>query len=179
MLTKVQKEFTFQTALHFEDKYMINYYEMLAIMEIMTEEPLDQNIAIERMTYFLNSTIENVIFIPSEKVEAIEKYQLAGIKVCEVPEEPYDQIIGYLLTNKCNAIMEGKIIVSEIIFGSKLSNLIKFHINGEIAGMEYPNKQWYNDKNNTVSLSKNKNKIVKLFDQHDSWKDLGLIWQQK
>lgn len=176
---KIEKDFTFLSALHFEGKFMVNLYEMYAKMEVFTENPAEQHIAIERMIYFLNHQIEDAIFVHEDEKEVIQKYRDAGMKVCTVPEEPFDQIMGMILINKCNAIMEGRIAINEITFGSKLSNLIKFNIEGELAAEEFPEKSWYNSSSlSTQDKVSKKDKIVKLFDQHD-WKDLELTWIEK
>lgn len=179
--SKVHKSFTFQSAIHFEDRFMVNLYEMDAIFEIYTEDTREQNIAIERVTHFLGAEIEDCLFISIEEKDMINKYSAAGIKVCTIPEDPYDQIIGLVLLNKCNAIMEGKIVMTEIILGSKLSNLIKFELNHEVAAAEFDGKNWYNDSSlRMVDKFSKKDKIVNLFDhKYDSWEDLGLTWEEK
>jgi hypothetical protein len=58
MIAQIHKDFTFLSAVHFENKYMVNLYEMSALMIVETENSKNQNIAIERITYFLNNTIE-------------------------------------------------------------------------------------------------------------------------
>jgi len=153
---------------------------MDAKFEIYTEDTREQNIAIERVTHFLGSVIEDCLFISIEQKDAINKYHAAGIKVCTIPEDPYDQIIGLILLNKCNAIMEGKIVMTEILIGSKLSNLIKFELYHEVATAEYDGKHWYNDGSLVIADKFNKkDKIVNLFDHNcDSWKDLGLTWKE-
>lgn len=178
--SKIQKNFTFQAAIHFEDRFMVNLYEMDAKFEIYTEDTREQNIAIERVTHFLGSVIEDCLFISIEQKDAINKYHAAGIKVCTIPEDPYDQIIGLILLNKCNAIMEGKIVMTEILIGSKLSNLIKFELYHEVATAEFDGKHWYNDGSLVMADKFNKkDKIVNLFDHKcDSWEDLGLTWEE-
>jgi hypothetical protein len=178
MEIKVQKEFNFLSSVHFENQFMLNFYEMTAYMTIYTEETKEQHIAIERLMYFINAFLENTIFIHEKETEAIEKYKAAGIKICPIPEEPYDQIIGLVLINKFNAIMEGRIVVDEIVFGSRLSNLIKFSIYGDEAKLEYEGKHWWNDSGLTTETTKKskKDKIVKLSDYKDEWKELELTW---
>lgn len=179
MSTRITKDFTFLSSLHFQDKYMVNLYEMNASMIIETFDQVEQNIAIERMNYFLSDVLEGCIFIQDTELEAMEKYSNAGLKIVSVPEEPYDQIIGLLLLNKCNAIMENRIHLSDIIFGSKLSNLIKFDLSSEMAINEYPEKKWYNDSSLNTHSKKKKDKIVKLFDSKNDWADLELTWPKK
>lgn len=176
MNIQIEKDFTFMTAIHFEKKYMVNLYELHAKMEVMTEDAREQNIAVERMNYFLSNHIEDIIFVQNTEKEAIQNYTNAGMKVCIIPEEPYDQIIGMLLINKCNAIMEGRIVVNEIVFGSKLSNLIKFNISGELAKLEYSEDNWYNKSSLSFTDKNKKEKIVTLFDKNN-WAQLELTWK--
>lgn len=176
MNIQIQKDFTFLAAIHFEKKFMLNLYELSAQMEVLTENVREQNIAIERMNYFLGTYIEDAIFIEDTEKEAIQNYNNAGIKTCIVPEEPYDQIIGMILINKCNAIMENKIVINQVIFGSKLSNLIKFNIDGEVSQLEYPENAWYNKNTLSVTEKGKKDKIVNLFDKN-TWAELGLTWK--
>jgi len=181
MSSKIQKEFTFMTAVHFNGKYMVNLYEMNAIMNINTLDSNDQNIAVERITHFIGSVIEDCIFVCDKEKEAIDKYTKAGIKVCTIPEEPYDQIVGLIIMNKCNAIMEDRIIMTDIVFGSKLSNLIKFELSNETAEAEFDGKHWWNIPSMCTQLSKNKKeKIVNLFDhKFEDWAELELTWTEK
>lgn len=178
MSTKISKSFNFQSAIHFQDKFMINFFEMVARMIVETDDVEEQNTAIERMIYFLESKIEDCVFVHEVDTDSIEKYTKAGMKVCTLPEEPYDQIIGLCLVNKCNAIMEGRIIVEEIEIGSKLSNLIKFTISDEAAELEYPGKYWWNDSSLNMQSKKKKDKIVPLFG-NDNWAELELTWKTK
>lgn len=179
MSIRIQKDFTFLSSLHFESKFMVNLYEMNAGMIIETFSQEEQHIALERMNYFLTNVLEGCIFVQDKEQEAIEKYSNAGLQICTVPEEPYDQILGLILVNKCNAIMENKVHLSDIIFGSKLSNLIKFDISSEMAINEYPGKHWWNNSSCVTHTKKKKDKIVKLFDTNNDWEELGLSWPKK
>lgn len=115
MSSRIQKEFTFMSAVHFNGKYMVNLYEMNCVMTINTLDSREQNIAVERITHFLNVVLEDCIFVCDSEKDAIDKYNKAGMKVCTLPEEPYDQIVGLILMNKCNAMMEDKIVMTDIV----------------------------------------------------------------
>lgn len=175
---EIEKDFTFLTSIHFEDKFFVNLYEMKAYMQILTENAIEQNIAIERLNYFLGEYIDSAVLVKESEEDAINKYRAAGLKICTTPEEPFDQIVGMILINKCNAIMEGRIVMSDITFGSKLSNLIKFNIDHETAAAEFAGKYWYNKHTLSLHNKTKKDKIVNLFEQND-WKDVGLTWKEK
>jgi len=180
MSTRIKKDFTFQAALHFEDRFIINLFELNIEMLVETDDEREQNIAVERLAYLLGGQIEDCIFVCEREKDAIAKYNAAGMKVCLLPEDPYDQIIGLVLLNKFNAVMEGRIVVTELEIGSKLSNLIKFIISSEEAEAEYPGKYWWNDSGcGFQSKSKKaKDKIVPLF-SNDDWAEFDLTWKEK
>lgn len=181
MNTRVSKDYTFLSSIHFDNRFMVNLYEMNISMVIQTFDMLEQNIAIERVNYFISTILEESIFINNKEVEFIEKYNNAGLRCCLIPEDPFDQIIGLILMNKCNAIMEDRIHITDMIFGSKLSNLIKFELTSEMAINEYPGKYWWNDNTmSTASKPKKKDKIINLFDNKDNdWANLELIFIKK
>lgn len=174
MNVRIEKNFTFQAAIHFEGTFMVNTYDMTLLMTVLTEDQLEQNIAIERINFYIIENLEHSIFVDSKQKKAIEKYRKAGMKVIELPEEPYDQIIGIVLMLKFDAIMEGRVSLDETVFGSKLTSNIKFHTLFEEAEALYAGNNWWN--NNSCAITTKKEKVVKLFDTTD-WKDVGLTWQ--
>lgn len=179
MTARIHKEFTFLSAIHFENKFMVNLYEMSAFMTINTVDAREQNVAVERISHFIENVLEKCIFVCDREKDAIEKYTKAGMTVCTIPEDPYDQIVGLVLMNKCNAIMEGRVELNDVIFGSKLSNLIKFELNTEMAEDEFAGKHWWNDPTLCLENKKNKkDKIVKLFEEKNDWADLDLTWKE-
>lgn len=181
MTTRIEKDFYFQAAVRFEGKFYLNIYDLTLSMLVETESTREQNVAIERINYFLNSIVENCIFVCYTETEAIELYEKAGLKVCSTPEEPFDQIIALILILKLNSIIENKLFITDMILGSKLSEGIKFSVVPEVASSLYKEPGWYNDSSTSIrhqnKLSKKKEKIVKLFDA-DDWNDLGLGWRE-
>jgi hypothetical protein len=77
--------------------------------------------------------------------------------------------------------MEERIIMTDIVFGSKLSNLIKFELSNETAEAEFSGNHWWNTPTMCVQIQKNKkDKIVNLFDhKSDDWAELELTWTGK
>jgi hypothetical protein len=54
-------------------------------MEVNTESIKEQNIAMERIHYFLCECLGNCIFVQDTEKKVIEKYTNADIKVCTLP----------------------------------------------------------------------------------------------
>lgn len=180
MSTRIVKDFTIDAAVHFENKFMITPFDMKLFMDVETDSVREQNVAIERTNYFLQYHLDSCIFVDSKLTDAISKYEQAGIRVVEMPEEPYDQIVGIVLLLKLNSIMEDRLIITDCVFGSKLSTGIKFDLAVEQAKESFHGKFWWNDPSLSLTnrtLNK-KDKVVKLFDI-GKWDQIGLSWKEK
>ena len=150
-------------------------------MDVQTESIKEQNIAMDRILYFLNESLSNSVFIHSEEKKSIEKYNQAGIKTCILPEEPYDQIITVLLLMKFNAITEGKLLITDIALLSVLSDQVRFLYDIDSASNHPFGKGWWSDTNTSISdVAKHnkKDKIVRLVKSCD-WANIGLDWNAK
>lgn len=180
MPSRIQKDIAFFSGVHFENQFMINLYECDISIIINTDDAREQRVALDRLVYFVTNHLQNSLIISSTEKEMITKYENAGLRLCIVPEEPYDQILGLVLLNKFNSIMEGKMEVMDMTFGSKLSDYVKFDLAKEEAESIFNQDSWYNDS--SVSLrdtpKKKKDKVVKLFDP-DEWTKNDLNWKEK
>jgi hypothetical protein len=181
MSTRIEKDFYFQNAVHFENKFYVNSYELTISVLVETDSPREQNVAMDRASYFLMSELQNSVLIHKKEIEAIEKYKNAGIKICEIPEEPFDQIIGMILLMKLNAIMENRLKITDLVLGSSMSEGVRFNIVSEVAESLFSEMNWWNKP--TICMTEEECKVspdnvVKLFDDKD-WKELGLSWKEK
>jgi hypothetical protein len=151
-------------------------------MEVETLSIIEQNIAMDRIIYFLEDSLANSVFVENTEKKAIEKYTQADIKVCTVPEEPYDQIITILLILKLNAIAEGRLNITDIYLESELSDSVRFSYDIETARHNpFGNKGWWLDSSTSIAdveKTTKKEKIVRLVKNTD-WANVGLEWEKK
>lgn len=181
MNTRIEKDFYFQTAVHFEDKFYVNTYDLTLSLLVETESIREQNIAMERAEYFLANVLQNSLLINVTDKIAIDKYANAGLRVCELPEEPYDQILSMVLLLKLNAMMEGRLKITDLVLGSTLSEGVRFTIVSEVAENVLGGNHWWNKPTMCLTngeCQNNLDNIVKLFDDED-WADIGLSWKEK
>lgn len=181
MGTKISREFTFLSAVYFEGEFLINNFDISLTLSVETDSIHEQNVAMDRIKYFINERLENCIFIQESETRTIEKYQAAGLKICTLPEEPYDQIITIILLNKLNSICEGKLVVTTIQLNSILSDGVGFIYDIDDPVNVFPYKNgWWLDSSNTISNKTigKKEKIVRLVKKND-WVSLGLDWKNK
>jgi hypothetical protein len=155
----------------------MNSYNIVLSMDVMTDSILEQNIAMERIKFFLHEVIDSAVFVHNKETKIIEKYSDAGIKVCTLPEQAYDQIITVLLYYKLNAITEGRLHVTHIELESQLSDGVGFLWETESTEIPYGQGWWTDD---TISIcdkiTGKKEKVVKLVKKCD-WASLGLDWK--
>ena len=182
MNTRIEKDFFFLCAVHFENEFYVNSYEVALSMLVETDSSREQQVAMNRIMYFIENVLQNSILVNSKDTASIKKYTKAGIRVCELPEQPYDQIMSMVLLLKLNAIMEGRIKITDMILGSSMSEGVKYNIVAEIAEGVYSGNHWWNKPCTCMkqhdSDNKNDDKVVKLFDD-SKWSEVNLSWKEK
>ena len=183
MTTRIEREFSFQAGVYFQEEFLMNLYTLNLYMEVETESIREQNVAMERIKYFLNECLENSIFVQDTEQKIIEKYNTCGFKVCTVPEEPYDQIITLLLLVKLNSITEGRLIITDITLGSRISDKVRFNCDIESPRGPLEASGWWTDSSTSMSDIKKtlkKDKVVKLIKTPSTdWAEFNLVWKEK
>jgi len=165
MTARIARSFDLQMGVHFTGAFYMNLYDIDLQFNVETESIKEQNIALERIKFYLSECLEQSILIHDKEEDAIEKYMAANLRICIIPEEPYDQIIGILLLTKLNAITEGKLVITDINIGSRMSDGVTCLHSLEDNPGPFLLKGWWNDNNtkiNDYKYSPRNKKIVKL-----------------
>lgn len=182
MTARIHRSFDLQAGVHFNDSFYMNQYEFDVEFTVESESIREQNIALSRIKHFLHECVEHSIFVQDTEIDAIEKYVEANMKVCVVPEEPYDQIICIMLMVKLNAIAEGRLTITDIALCSKMSDGVSCLHNIEENTGPFRNPGWWSESSakisNLMTNSKNK-KILKLVKPTVDWADLFLAWEER
>lgn len=147
---------------------------MTLFMDVMTDSITDQNIAMDRLKFFIQEVLDSCVFVHNTENKIIEKFTDAGLRVCSLPDEVYDQIITVLLYYKLNAITEGKLHITNIELESELSDGVGFVWEAETVEVPF-GQGWWTD--NTLSINDKpikKDKVVKLVKKKCDWTSLGL-----
>lgn len=180
MTARISRNFSLMAGVYFKNDFCMNLYDIDLDFSVETDSIREQNISVERIKYYLGECLENAVFINQAETEVIQKYMDADLKVCTLPEDPYDQIIGILLITKLNAITEGKLVINNIAISSRISDeVVCYHSIDENMG-PFNMYDWWSDnstKINSTKATKNK-KVVKLVKSSTSWEDIYLGWDQ-
>jgi hypothetical protein len=178
--TRVKREFSFIAGIWLEGEYQIGMYSFTVFIEVLTDDPYEQSVALERMKYFTDECLTNCVFVEATEKKVIDTLTGLGMKVCVIPLDPYDQAIAIPLLIKLNAITEGKFNITNMSFKSQLSDDVEYLIDIEDEVEAYNTKNcWWNDSGSNISDTKKSNKKDKIVRLHkdNEWSELDLGWK--
>lgn len=180
MTARINRSFEFQAGVHFKDSFYMNLYDISVDFLVNSESIREQNIALDRIKYFIEECLEHSIFIQDVEVNAIEKFLESNLKVCTLPEEPYDQILGIMLMIKLNAITEDRLTVTDISICSRMSDGVSCLYGSEENTGPFKIPGWWSEGNTKISgvLTNKNKKILKLVKPLVDWEDVYLSWDE-
>jgi hypothetical protein len=177
MNVRLQYDLDFLGGIYFEDQLQMNRYSVSLNLVTGTADPVDTNIAMDRIKAFVFGELEHSVFINGAQRERAELMHMMGINVTTLPEEPVDQIIGMMLYYKLNAIMEGRMIVRSLDISSSLGDSVWYQHDDEDSSGPFAQDGWWHNssvQHNTVDVSDTDANIVKVVP--NAWTEYGLAW---
>jgi len=178
MAARIQRSFDLLACAQFNPEFFVNYYDFDITFNVGTESIEEQNIALERIKCYLEVYLQNSIFVQDSDTQSIERLMNAGMKICVLPEEPYDQIVGIMLLQKINAITEGRLIATDISISSHMSDGVTCFYAIEENNGPFALKGWWDDSAPTINGLKPKSKkVVKLSKPVNDWAEFNLEWE--
>ena len=126
-MSRLKNDYDFLTGIHINGGLYFNKYRLVLDLYTNTDTPQDQNIAFDRINYFLQEIIQRSIFASNYETVAIERYKAAGIPVLTVPQPgPYDQIVQAIIVTKLNAILEDTLVITEAEISSVAGGFVTY-----------------------------------------------------
>jgi len=178
MNVRLEYDMNWRAAIWFENRLQINDYNAELSIHTNTMDHEDHVTCMARLNHFVYHELTNTVFIKQGDQEQLRALAAAGIKVTTLPEEPIDQIIGIALYCKLNAILEEKMIVTNVTIQSLLGDNVRYlHSNNESLG-PCSDTGWWTDPGPVHSNFKpaaGGKRVVKL-NRTPSWRDLDLGW---
>jgi len=176
MNVRLQRDFEFSAGVYWDDQFLMNEYRVKVDFTTLTEIPQEQTTAFERMRTFIEGVLQDTVFLHYEDHERARTLAGLNIKSAILPAEPFDQIIGIMLFCKLNAIVEGKVEITDVQVCSKAGNWVWFlHAQEESTG-PFANENWWHDPS-IMTVMKPKpikgDKIVSL-EKTPAWAEFGL-----
>lgn len=168
----------FIAGLFYSGELLMTTYRLNLHLITASGENEDHNVALDRVRYFIHKQLEHSVFVNAGDTQACSRLHDAGIRLTTLPDEPVDQIIGIMLYLKLNAIMEGKMLVTELELSSDVgSNVIYLHDNEENLGPLTAAGWWHESDLRHGHEIIDTDKVMSM-NRNSTWRDLGLNWSR-
>lgn len=180
MNVRLEYTMTFTAGVWWEGRMIMNNYLAKVSMITSCAEPANQNIAFERLKYFVFNQLNSTIFVNRTHQDTCDKFVAAGLEVTSLPAEPVDQIIGMMLYCKLNAVMEQRIVINEIEVSSELGeHMVYLHAADENLG-PFDTAGWWHDSDpiHCDPTLIDSDKVVAMH-RAGVWRELGLAWHEE
>jgi len=176
MNVRLKKTFGWYSGLVHQDQFLINHYSAELDLLTVSDNHEQQNIAYERMKYWFNDVLDGGIFIDHQHPN-LEQWQATGARILAFPDEPVDQLVGIMLCCKLNAIMEDRIVATDIEVWSRAGDSMSYLHNWKESLGPLAQEGWWSDPRPVWSLSRidTSDKVVNL-GRMPEWKSQDLDW---
>jgi len=179
MNVRLQYDLEFLAGIYYEDQLQMNRYSVSLNLLTKTKDSASTNIALDRAKAFVHGALENSVFINQDNMARAEMMQLMGINVTTLPQEPVDQIIGMMLYYKLNAIMEDRMVVTQLDIASLLGDSVWYQHDEEDVSGPFAGEGWWHQasmQHESIEREIVPNNIVKVMST--GWYELNLEWPE-
>lgn len=179
MNVKLSKEFFWQSGVIYQEQFAINHYACRLHMQTACHDRQAQNTAYDRLKVFIGQVLQDAVFT-WDQCQDLRKWLATGVTVITLPDEPVDQIIGMMLYTKLNAIMEGRMIITDVDLSSRMGDEMVYHHNQNDSLGPLAHPGWWNDHRPIWSKhtpAKSRDKIVAI-SRFQEWKNHNLHWER-
>jgi hypothetical protein len=177
MNVRIKFPINFTAGIFYHDELQMNNYSVSLSMLTNSLDGKINNIALDRIKYFIYTEIDSTIFINSADTERCAKFIDAGLKITTIPDTPVDQLVGIMLYHKLSAITEERLLIDEVEISSSLGEGL-IYIHGEHENVdELAIPDWWKsvDMVHCDPDLIDSDEIVTLANLN-IWRDLNLEW---
>ena len=176
MNVRLRKTFGWYSGLVTEDRFQINHYTTELELLTVSEDQMQQNIAYERMKFWFYDIMDHAVFV-NETHPDIDRWRETAARVIAFPSDPVDQIIGIMLCSKLNAVMEDRIVVTDVEIWSRAGDSMSYLHNWKESTGPLSQEGWWVDTRPiwTLNRANTSGKVVNL-GRSLEWKSHDLDW---
>lgn len=180
MNVRLQYDTDFLGGVYYDERLQLNNYSVSISMVTKTIDPVETNIAMDRLKFFIGEVLAGTVFINQAHMEHAETLAWCGANVTTLPEEPVDQIVGMMLYYKLNAIMEGRIEITQLDISSTLGEGVWYLHDEEDSSGPFSPKGWWNDsstQHDSIEVEPVADNVVKVVST--GWYEADLDWPEQ
>lgn len=176
MNVRLKKTFGWYTGLVIEDRFLINHYTTELTMVTVSDKPAEHNIAYERIKHWFDSIMDGAVFVNDSHPE-VDRWRATSARVISFPDDPVDQLIGIMLCSKLNAIMEDRMVVTDVEIWSRAGDGMSYLHHWQESTGPLSQEGWWVDPRPVWNLNRINpvGKVVNL-GRFPEWKSHDLDW---
>jgi hypothetical protein len=158
-----------------DDKTMLpNTYNLQVNLLSATENNAYQNIAYQRIVFFLKEIFENSVILSIDNPHLEDMVNIWGSNhIVTLPCDPYDQIIGVMLFHKLSAIVEDVFAIDNITITSRLSDDITYTIEDDTVFESEDGDLMWCDRSDITTTD------IGQISEDITWEHLDLDWDNE
>lgn len=162
------------------DGPMITVYDAVVGMTSISDDIGEINIAYQRMKFWFYDIMKNSV-ITHQDYANLDAWRATGARCLVLPEEPVDQLMGIMLYRKLDAMVQGRLDITDVGISSTLDEEIIYHHDSDEDQGCMAQDGWWSDARPTWTHEKRRGargaKVINLT-REPEWKDHGLDWSQ-
>ena len=155
----------------------MNNYVVRINLYTNSTDPVGQNTAFERLKYFVYYELDSSILIDQDQTDQCSQFVASGLRITTMPGAPFDQLVGIMLYYKLNAIMEQRLVITDVEISSSMGeNLTYLHDEDEHTD-DIVKPEWWTtaDLLHCDSNLAPSGKVVAI-NRVRTWRELELDW---
>lgn len=189
-MTDLQWTTSWNSVIAYEDQLLPNIYTVTIHFDVATDNAEDQNIAFERIKFFVDNILHDAIFCGIDDPLADFFMKTFKQRLVTFVRSPQDLTVAATLFAKFNSIADGKINIESIQLGSTQGNEVFVNFDSEFAEestMLTTNELikesdrspwWFREDCGTADYFKTEegSSVITLITDVSGWEDSGLSW---
>ena len=179
MNVRLQYDLDFMAGIYYENRLQLNHYNVGIQLLTQVSNSTEINIAMERTKAFVYAELCDTVFFGPQDTEKADMFQMMGMNVTTLPDQPVDQIVGIMLYCKLNAVMQGRMIITKLDIQSYLGDSVWYsHDEEDAVGLFAEDGWWHKEscQHNNIDTISYTDKVVKVVNQ--GWHEYGLDWPE-
>lgn len=179
MNIRLQYDLDFMGGIYYNNAMQLNNYSVVLQVVTQTADPVELNIAWERLKAFVYSELADTVFINQNLQEQAEMLSMLGINITTLPEDPVDQVVGIMLLCKINAIFEGRLHVTQLDISSTVGDSVWYLIDEEDGLGVFSGAGWWHEptvQHATLDEDNTSKNVLKVVPR--AWAEYGLTWPE-
>lgn len=177
MNLRISKSWEWSSGIVLDGNYIINDYQATVEMHTQGDNESEHLRALERQSWWICDVLQDAVLLAYND-QLVPLYQQTGQRVIALPYPPFDHTLLVMLYCKLNAIMEQRLVVSQVHLGSRQGQGVIYSHHTEDDLFDFVLDGWWCESHPIWSnnVPRTDQESVIALERTPDWHDLGLAW---